>query len=299
MKKIFCILLVMVFLASCKKDSGTVIYKINFNTAAPTRSAELDTDILYTQFGDYITSLTPSVFIANIWTVGYVDKVFGLSDNDAQMLQYIEQNTDKLPPDDPSRIVNFSNNSTITFNPVLYGRVNNDGQFEDQQIDFQYFYFMPLYFYQEVLLPAEYDSVQLNMFSSGAIVNNILKVRHIEMFNKIFPNANTSQGFNFFFGNADSTFVVNPNGETVPTSDNNPISDATQNLVVRSNKYTNMVYNAPLSGETVVMNGFLSFDTGNLIQLYAGADNIPYTSDDIIVYAPKFWERIYSRLEIN
>ena len=31
----------------------------------------------------------------------------------------------------------------------------------------------------------------------------------------------------------------------------------------------------------------------NIIQIYAGADNIPYTSDDIIVMEPKFWERIY------
>ncbi len=60
-----------------------------------------------------------------------------------------------------------------------------------------------------------------------------------------------------------------------------------------------MIYTAPLEGETVLMNGVLSFDTNGLIQVYAGADNIPFTSDDIFVYAPKFWERIYSKLEIN
>jgi len=36
----------------------------------------------------------------------------------------------------------------------------------------------------------------------------------------------------------------------------------------------------------------MTFDINNLIQIYAGADNIPYTSDDIFVYAPRFWERL-------
>jgi hypothetical protein len=300
MKAIFYILLTIVILYSCEKESGTVLYKINFTTNKITlKSTKQATDGLYTQFGDYITSLTPLKFTANIWTVGYVDMVFSHSNNNAQMLQYVEQNSEKLPLDDLSRIIDFSGNTTVTFNPVLYGRVNNDGQFADNQIDFIYFYFMPRYFYQEVQLPAEYEHVQLNMFSSGSMENNILKAKHAEMFNKIFPNAQTNNGFNFFFGNTDSTFVVNPNGEAVLTSENNPISDATQDLVIRSNKYTNMIYNAPAGGETIVMNGVLSFDIENLIQVYAGVDNIPYTSDDIFVYAPKFWERVYSRLDIN
>jgi hypothetical protein len=47
------------------------------------------------------------------------------------------------------------------------------------------------------------------------------------------------------------------------------------------------------------MNGILSINTQDLIQVYAGADNVPYTRDDIFVYAPRFWERISSRLDIN
>lgn len=298
MKTLFYTLLTIVLLSSCKKESGTVIYKINFTTNKITsKSLKVETDNLYTQFGDYITSLTPSKFTAGIWTIGYVDTVFSHSNNNAQVLQYMEQNSEKLSWDDPSRIVDFSENKTVTFNPILYGRMK-DGQFEDKQIDFAYFYFLPTYFYQEVQLPAEYKNVQLNMFTSASVNNNVLKVRHIEMLNKILPNAKTIHAFNFVFGNTNSTFVVNPNGETVQTSGNNPISDATNDLIIRSNKYTNMIYNAPSSGETIVMNGVLSFDSKDLIQVYAGADNIPYTSDDIFVYAPKFWERINSRLDI-
>lgn len=300
------ILFAMVLLVSCNKETengnemGTVIYQINFTTdAISIKSEKSDPDSLYNQFGNYITSLTPSKFMASIWTIGYVDTVFSQSDNNAQMLQYVEQNGEILPHDDPSRIVDFSNNMTVTFNPVRYGRVNLEGQFADQQIDFVYFYFLPKYFYQEVDLPVEYQGVQLNMFLENTVENNVLKVRHAEMMNKIFPNAMTGGDFYFIFGETDSTFVVNPNGELVPTSVDNPISVATQSLIIRSDKYSSMIYHAPLPGDTLTMNGVLSIITDNLIQVYAGADNIPYTSDDIFVYAPAFWERIYSRLDMN
>jgi hypothetical protein len=150
-----------------------------------------------------------------------------------------------------------------------------------------------------VALPAAYQNIQLNMFSAGSISNNVLMVKHTEMFRKIFPNAQFNEGFNFFFGNTDSTFVVNPNGERIETSSNNPISDAMNLLIIRSNNYSNTIYNAPAEGQTVTMSGILSFDISNLIHIYAGADNIPYTQDDVIVYAPKFWERIKARLEVN
>jgi hypothetical protein len=138
------------------------------------------------------------------------------------------------------------------------------------------------------------------MFPSDSITDIVLRISQVEMLKKTFPNANTEWGFNFFFGNTDSTFVVNPNGEMIPTGVDNPMTTSPLNsLIIRSAQYTNMIYNAPLPGETVVMNGVLSFDTEGLIQVYAGVDNIAYTSDDILVYAPKFWERISSSLEVN
>lgn len=303
MKKLAYILLPILLVLSCKKESerGKVIYKMQFTSdKINLKSSESTPDSVYKHFGDYITSLTPVKFIAQIWTIGYIDTVIVPGTNDAQMLQYINQSVTHLPLNDPSRIVDFTNNVTITFNPGISGRVNNEGQFEDKQIDFIYFYFMPRYFYQIVQLPAEYTTIKLDMFPPDSVVNNVLKISQVEMLKKIFPNANTEWGLNFFFGNTDSTFVANRNGEMIPTSRDNPISGSPLNsLIIRSNKYTNMIYHAPLNGKTVVMNGVLSFDTNGLIQIYAGADNTPYTRDDIFVYAPKFWERIYSKLEIN
>jgi hypothetical protein len=302
MKKLVIFLLTIALLISCEKKSevGKVIYKINFTTNPITlKSSKSITDNLYTNFGDYVTSLTPTKFTAQIWTIGYVDTVMVPGTGNAQMLQYIIQSVTHLPLNDPSRIVDFSNNVTVTFNPQITEGANNEGQFNDKQIDFIYFFFMPRNFYQIVQLPAEYNNIKLDMFPPDSLVNNVLKISQVEMVKKIFPNANTEWGFNFIFGNTDSTFVVNPNGEMIPTSVDNPISSPMNSLIIRSNKYSNMIYTAPLEGETVVMNGVLSFDTNGLIQVYAGADNIPFTSDDIFVYAPKFWERIYSKLEIN
>jgi hypothetical protein len=40
----------------------------------------------------------------------------------------------------------------------------------------------------------------------------------------------------------------------------------------------------------------VSFDFADLIHIYAGRDNKPYTYDDVFVYAPRFWERLKVRV---
>ena len=302
-------LIMMMMLASCETQRvGTVHYKMRFTTEELTANnselakiTEAVPDDLYTQFGDYITSLTPTKFIAKIWTIGYIDTVMTQGTSDAQMLQYIDQNPDNLSQDDPSRIVDFSNNVTVTFeNPVVFGR-KRDGILSDQTIKFNYFYFMPYYLYQEVPLPAEYEHVQVLMFGEGypaTVENNVLKTQHQNFIRKIFPNSfNTTNAPYFYFGNTDSSFVVNPNGEGVLLSENNPAINedshgGTKALIIRSSQYTSTIYHAPAEGETLTMSGIVSFNTTDLIQVYAGADNVPYTHDDVFVYAPKFWERI-------
>ena len=64
---------------------------------------------------------------------------------------------------------------------MIYGRVNNNRQFDDAQIDFNYFYFIPFYLYQELQLPSEYQKVTLDMFPSGSVTDNILKINHNEI----------------------------------------------------------------------------------------------------------------------
>ncbi len=310
MKTQFYFLLIIVILSSCKKDVGTVHYKIKFTTneiiAKNTKSLKTTKSVsedLYPNFGDYITSLTPTKFTAKIWTIGYCDAVIVQNSNSSQVLQYIDQNPDNLAIDDPSRFVDFSNNVTVKFdNPVVFGRLR-DGILEDKNIDFKYFFFMPYYLYQEITLPAEYEGVSLNTWlqqDNAVVENNILKTRHSPLIRPIFPNQPPTLETYFYFGNTNSTFVVNPNREEVPTSVDNPMMyPSTRALIIRSDRYVNTTYHAPDAGETLTMSGTVIFNTTNLIQVYAGADNIPYTSDDVFVYAPKFWERISSRLDIE
>jgi len=71
MKALFYILLSVAILFSCKKEVGdenrygTVLYKINFTTDRITlKSIKKGSDTLHSNFGDYITSLSPSKFTA-------------------------------------------------------------------------------------------------------------------------------------------------------------------------------------------------------------------------------------------
>jgi len=78
MKRLFVFLFSVALLTSCENEgvTGKVIYKINFTTnSIAIKSSKSGTDDFYTNFGDYITSLTPTKFIAQIWTIGYVDTV--------------------------------------------------------------------------------------------------------------------------------------------------------------------------------------------------------------------------------
>lgn len=44
--------------------------------------------------------------------------------NGAQIIQYIDQNPDNLPQDDPSRMVDFNNNFIVNFDhPVVFGQL--------------------------------------------------------------------------------------------------------------------------------------------------------------------------------
>jgi hypothetical protein len=310
MKVLFYILLITVLLVSCEKEVGKVLYKIKFTTDEITlhnvksaKSTKSAPDDFYPNFGAYITSLTPTKFTAKIWTIGYCNAVIEQNNNNAQLLQYIDQNPDNLPSDDPSRFVDFSDNVTVNFDkPVVFGRLR-DGILEDKNIDFIYFFFMPYYLYQEIQLPPEYEGIPMNswlMEDNAVVEDNILKTRHSPLMRPVFPNQPPTLETYFYFGNTDSTFVVNPNHEEVPTSEDNPMMyPSTRALIIRSDRYVSTAYHAPDAGETLTMNGIVSFNTTDLIQVYAGADNIPYTSDDVFVYAPKFWERISSRLDIE
>ena len=40
-----------------------------------------------------------------------------------------------------------------------------------------------------------------------------------------------------------------------------------------------------------------ALNSRNLIQVYAGRDNIPYTFDDVFLYRPQFYDRFEVKVE--
>jgi len=307
---------ILSFVLGCKKNkngtirNGTIRYNISYtnsaykstiaNNKSNLKYISIDSDSLYTQFGDYITSLSPSKFTAKFVTIRFSD---GKSNNiDGHLLELVNNNA---APNAPERFADFSNNSTVNVIPILYGTdIDEDaGSFTSDEINFIYFYFFINYFYQEATLPIQYNGVNLSQFnqfyhdtqyySDSVISNNILRVNHLPLIVPAFSAIGYSGiPFVFAFGNTDSTYISTAEG-------NNSIYGFGQELIVRSNKYLAFTLYRPQEGETLNMNTILSFNSTNLIQVYAGNDNIPYNSDDVFVYAPKFWERLSVNVEIN
>jgi hypothetical protein len=299
MKKAIGFFILLMLLVSCKKDKdgGNMLFNIKYTTSSSLIKTKSLSRNFYSDFGDYITSLTPAHFSGKFQMLGFQDAINPVDIN-THMLLLIDGNLD---PDDPDRIADFSNNAVVNFSPDLRGIQDDHGLFANEQINFIYFYFDLHYFYQEVTLPPQYESVNIAMFnanycnhqywSDSVKVNNVLKIEHFPLISNIF---NTSNGWPsaYIFGNCDSTFVFNTEGNGVTNSVNWPYGGGTILQIIRSNKYNAVTINTPGNGETVEMVTTVGFDTNDLIQIYAGADNVPYTSDDVFIYAPNFWERI-------
>ena len=308
MKTLIPFFAILLILPSCHKHNhiGDIQYKLRYTTSEILlKKGTITTqDEHYTQFGDYITSLTPTKFTAKIWTMGYMDGVWwNTQTNSTNILSYVRWDGSMYTPaqDSIQRSADFSNNATVTFeNPGMNGQLN--GEFFENNVDFKYFFFVTNFLYQEVQLPTQYEGIQLTAINAGfnaTVENNILKSQHKMFMKPIFPNGELDMAFRFYFGNTDSAFVVNPNGEMLEISEDNPLDGGRNYLTFRSDKYSHASYRVPDEGETLTMSGVVSFNSTDLIQVYAGADNVPYTSDDVFVYAPKFWERISSRLNME
>lgn len=54
-----------------------------------------------------------------------------------------------------------------------------------------------------------------------------------------------------------------------------------------------------VEGESIEMFSTISFNSDNLIHIYAGQDGVPCTGDDRFVFAPRYWERATVRLEVR
>lgn len=308
MKKIF-FFLSIVLLISCSKG-GELVCSMTYNLANQTKAGfetkSYSASDRYTQFGDYITSVTPNKFLIKFLSLKLCSTWEHQNDN----LEIIDNN--KLDWTSTERIADFSQNSTV--NIAITGNVPTN-------LEMIYLFSIPMFYYQEFELPQQYADYTINQAGHANLACLSFGSENID-----YPAANSGiggvkegctikgsnnplmapifdenwndailDGFpgNFpewpktiVMGNTDTTFIYHSTG----TCKDDPLG--TKGDIIRSNKFTPITLNAIPDGETKTMTGIMTFNTTDLIQIYAGKDNIPYTYDDVFVYAPRFWERI-------
>jgi hypothetical protein len=180
----------------------------------------------------------------------------------------------------------FSNNTTISVTPVLNGDMigNQDGEGGSfrEEVTFK-FLWVGMGLTQVIELPVEYTNIQLNQFYElSQKEGNILTTELRPLFGPLNDLSQLNNSLQLFFGMTDSTFITQGTILGIPLQ-----------YYIRSTHFTEWTMTPPLPGETKTYISTIGFPNENIIHIYAGADNIPYTSDDVIVMAPNFWERIY------
>jgi len=171
----------------------------------------------------------------------------------------------------------------------LYGYFKEDVTFD--------LFYIGLGLEMEISLPAQYSGITLDQFkdSSAYYQQNGLEITTNQW--ALNKPVDTLSQFNveqmeFYFGRTNSTSISV--GNNPQQGFGNP-----NGTIIRSAKFESWTLTPPASGQTKTIVSVLGFNSDNIIQIYAGVDNIPYTKDDVIVFEPKFWERIFLNVEIN
>jgi hypothetical protein len=326
MKNSMIVIMLILIMAGCKKDHpdnnnnnnnnnrGHLILKMSYHSGAKKTGGKVAgkarSDTLYNQFGDYITSISPTVFIGKFLDMRLINYTDGQSMGNYGF-NVIDNN---VPIDSSNRLADFSSNASVNFDLDL-DKLHLEGSIAS----FNLFVFIYLYFYQEFELPLPYEQIAhlpflefgsnntLMGFDSWWIGGNrtgrMIKGSSDPFLAPVFDS--TWTGFNgnfpmmpknFVFGSTDSTYIFH-SPVSHQSSIHNPLGQ--EGYIIRSNAYNPVSFQLPAAEETETVNGSMTFNTQNLIQIYAGADNIPYTSDDIFVYAPRFWERLSITMSAN
>lgn len=294
MKSLSLIIVGLFLFLGCKKEKyGNTHLKLRATTNTYTNKSMIKrtSELKYNQFGDFITSLTPESFVGEFFYVSYrKDSIIENAPTIMNLIQNINQ-------EDPTR-VDFVKNPTISVIPKLNGGTtpffeNEDGQGGFYTVDVTFkILSMQMGLKQEIKLPAEYANIELTQFANfpqfASKSGNVLTTSLYPM-NKIVTELEAfSNTISIYFGQTDSTYTYYGSflGNAIGPN-------------IRSSKYEEWTMKPPVNGTNKTYLSTIGFTNDNIIHLYAGADNTPYTSDDIVVLEPKFWERIYVYVNEN
>jgi hypothetical protein len=314
MKKIIWISIGLIVLIGCGKHEdntyvpGKIITNVKYtgvSVKSGMKSGNLkatNTDSKYTGFGDFIMSITPNKVTAKFYNIRYV------SDLTAQ--SSIELINNNLPPYDSLRYADFTNNSSISMKPSLGGDLRDEGASFANIVEFEYLTFDICNVYHAIQLPQEYIGIDvLDQFNYpdnssndetklySTLSNNILNARYQLFLNPLYGYSPQVIPTAIVFGGTDSSYVINLATDFHDFPYNTPYHG---NYIIRSKNYNPITFiPSESSNKTTLINATLSFDYNNLIQIYAGNDNIPFTRDDIFLYEPNFFDRLTVNVTIE
>jgi hypothetical protein len=289
--KIFIGLMCILLLVGCKKEKyGSVKQEIKCTSEelVPKSNVLLKSseNLRYYHFGDFITSLTPQSLIGELSVVRFHAENDDFSSKMTLVMRQLNMGEEPIYAD-------FSNNSTISVVPELNGDMikNTDGSggFYRNPVTFKLLW-IDMGLKLTVELPEQYVNVTLNQFNypkdkAEKIGRNLTTT--LTPLNQIVTElAELGHTINFVFGLSDNTYISKESFLAVPPYPH-----------VRSSKYTPWTMSPPSEDKVVTYISTIGLVNDNIIQVYAGADNIPYTNDDIVVLEPKFWERIYVHVD--
>lgn len=266
----------------------------------------------FTRFGSFMGTITPTKVTATFMMLKFQD-----SDSDAWPGTSVELIDNHVPIEDPQRFADFTNNSSVELKPVMYGNISSDGWFVEKDVVLKYLGIFPRTFVFEFLLPEQYNEVEIlndhkdyerypesegfgfptgfNDFTTrnGDTLTCISQffLQHEYLGASNAPNA-------FVFGGTDSCYVVNANN--LPAWEKcSLVTNTGSKNVARSGNYSTPTLAPPIPGTTKLITTTISFDSNDIIEVYTGKDNLPYTFDDIFTFPPKFWERFKVEITQN
>jgi hypothetical protein len=288
MKQLLIILLIGILFIGCEKNKyGNVKQQIRFTSEIPLKKTNLrksSNELRYTQFGDFITSITPNSFVSVVGPARYFS-----STGNSDFIALIGGSTGN-----ETLTADFSINSTISVIPTLCCNVydNPDGQgggYFKNDVTFKLF-FVQMRLNPVIELPVEYSNISLRQFTGQNQQSGRILSTDYSNLNKPVQELNVlGQEMKVYFGKADSSYICFEN----------PLPDYNTGVHLRSSNFTEWTLSPPLGTEIRTIVSTLYFFIEDIIHVYAGTDNIPYTSDDVIVFEPKFWERIGSDANIT
>ncbi|HOS83283.1 MAG TPA: hypothetical protein PK199_00055 [Bacteroidales bacterium] len=302
--QVLLIVSLIVFTTACHKEGLDVKFRTMYGSGLLKKlqvKSESTSESMYEQYyeyGDFIQYISPSKVTAKFNSIRYVDR----KESQAGMQTMVDVISVNWPSDDARRFADFTNGSTVEVIPQMWGNIDNDGWFVEDTIRLRYLLILPDAFKFEFDYPAELPMYEYNTWPNifKRTGNTVICDMHYLLQRTQHQAYDYEYGIflkGFVFGGTDTSFIATQSQSAADIFD--LISMAQPHSVARSGNYECPILTPPVKRQSKIITTYITFNSENIIQHYAGYDNIAYTSDDMFVLEPKFWDRFDVIIEQN